>query len=631
MSTFAPVMEASDRQHTSESIAHAALGDNIATAEAVAPGTGSRTDGNDLGSFPALNINNVVHQRRRVNPESLALRLGPDLVRDLDALITPGNTEMPSFAVRKELQERYNIDRRHIYDYFHSRGLRVVKEDKHGNPTAVKDLPTPLPNLRPLRQVPIKSSRSHPSYPVAAERKLFKPRGVTKAKPGRPKKNPSVNPKIIPITCETNESTDTHTPVSEHSPGAFPAPTYVSVNPLLARVPLPSMVEEDEICTFNSIVNPLDESFSVKHAIGDIAYAYRHKLVFERMQELTECPVKMTLADDRSFSWSEISPCSASSKGLLLPHTKPLTRDERHAIYETLSDSLGPAHGIQECQGTYRKHMEARTKLYFEGLVSVPHHHSQQPARTSTSLDRKPPLGTNEFRHWLSETRFLKRDGINGSPRLHPGPGHRSVNVAKQQDTDGITDKEFGLISNPYWIQTLDELFPTTGDNLNSTDSITDSPVVRTREVTRMTAHARGVADECSAGDQLLFSITSNPSLPILPVTSVAEIQQTSGHAFHGLSGFPGPQDVVTQMPVAEMLNSHPQWPDRVPHSAPSGRGAALGETQRRGRNMSNNARIRLPSPGPRKPQIRDLDRIWTRPVTSRDARRRTPSAAGDI
>ncbi|KAI6047979.1 hypothetical protein EDC04DRAFT_2556245 [Pisolithus marmoratus] len=40
---------------------------------------------------------------------------------------------MPSFAVRKELQERYNVDRRHIYDYFHSRGLRVVKEEKVGD------------------------------------------------------------------------------------------------------------------------------------------------------------------------------------------------------------------------------------------------------------------------------------------------------------------------------------------------------------------------------------------------------------------------------------------------------------------------------------------------------------------
>ncbi|KAF9270830.1 hypothetical protein L218DRAFT_848869 [Marasmius fiardii PR-910] len=42
---------------------------------------------------------------------------------------------MPSFAIRKELQERYQVDRRHLYDYFHSRGLRVAKEDRHSNLT----------------------------------------------------------------------------------------------------------------------------------------------------------------------------------------------------------------------------------------------------------------------------------------------------------------------------------------------------------------------------------------------------------------------------------------------------------------------------------------------------------------
>lgn len=432
-----------------------------------------------------------------------------------------------------------------------------------------------------------------------------------------------MNPEIVPITCETNESAETDAPVSEHSPGAIPAPTYVSVNPLLPHIPPPPMVEEGEDRTFNSVVNPLDESFSVRRAIGDIAYAYRHKLVFERMQELTEYPVKSALTDDWSLLWNETSPCSASSKGLLLPHAKPLTRDERRAIYETLSDSLGPAHGIQECQGTYRKHMETRTKLYFEGLASVPYHHSQQPARTSPLLDRKPPLRTNEFRHWLSETRFLKHDGINGSPRLHPS--HRNANVAKQQDMDGVIDKQYWQRTNPYWIQTLDELFPPPGDNLNP---ITDSPVVHTREVTRMTTHARDVADKCSAGDQLLFSVTSSPSLPIVPDTSVAEIRQTGQAQFHGLSGFPGTQEVKTRMPV---VNTDNQWLEHVPCVAHSGRGAALSETQRRGRNMSNKAQCRLPSSSPRKLQIRDRDRVWTRPVTSRDARRRTPSAAGDI
>ena len=458
---------------------------------------------------------------------------------------------------------------------------------------------------------------------------MFKPRGVTKAKPGRPKKNPSANPKIVPITCETNDSTDTNVIVFEHSsPGAVPKPTYVAVNPLLPHNPLPPMVEEGENYTFNSVINPLDESFSVTRAIGDIAYAYRHKLVFERMQELTGYPVKLALADDQLLSWNETSPCSASAKGLLLPHAKPLTQNERRAIYETLSDSLGPAHGIQECQGTYRKHMEARTKLYFEGLVSVPHHYTQQPARTGTLLDRKPPLGTNEFRHWLSETRFLKRDGMNSSPRLHLS--HRNTNVVKQQDVDGVTDKQFRKRSIPLWLQTLDDLFLTPEGNWNNDDPLTDSPIVHSREVTRTTAHARDVANACSAGDRSLFSVTSTPSLPIFPVTSVAEIRQTGQTQFHGLSGFSGSQEVKMRMPVAE-TDSHPQWLEHDPYVTHAGQHVALSDTVRRSRNTSDNARNRLPSRSPRKPHIRDLDRIRTRPVASRDTRRRTTSAAGDI
>lgn len=454
---------------------------------------------------------------------------------------------------------------------------------------------------------------------------MFKPRGITKAKPGRPKKNQSADPKIVPITRETSEFTDTNASVSQHSsPGAVPKPTYVAVNPLPPRNPLPPTVEEDESYTFNSVINPLDETFSVSRAIGDIAYAYRHKLVFERMQELTEYPVKAAPADDQSLLWNETSPCFASAKGLLLPHAKPLTLDERHAVYEILSESLGPAHGIQECQGTYRKHMEARAKLYFEGLVPVPCH-AHQPARTSTLLDRKLSLGINEFRHWLSETRFLKRDagGINGSPRLHPS--HRNTNGAKLQDVDGMIDKQFRQRSVP---QTLDDLFPAPRDNWNNDDPLTDSPIVHSRVVTRVAPHAPCVADECNAGDRPLFSVTSSPNLPVLPVPSVTEtLHQVDQPRLHGLSGFPGSQNVKIRTLVTDM-DGHPQEDDpHITHPAQ----LTLGDTLRRSRNMPNNARNRIPSRSPRKPHMRDLDRVRTRPVTSRDARRRTTSAAGDI
>jgi len=61
------------------------------------------------------------YKTRRVNPDRLALRLDPELVTEMEALIIPG-AKMPTFAVRKDFQERYSVDRRHIYDYFHSRG-----------------------------------------------------------------------------------------------------------------------------------------------------------------------------------------------------------------------------------------------------------------------------------------------------------------------------------------------------------------------------------------------------------------------------------------------------------------------------------------------------------------------------
>lgn len=65
--------------------------------------------------------NSGAMKSRRVDPERLACRLDPNLVQDMEVLIAQGS-RMPPFEIRKELQERYRVDRRHIYDYFHSRG-----------------------------------------------------------------------------------------------------------------------------------------------------------------------------------------------------------------------------------------------------------------------------------------------------------------------------------------------------------------------------------------------------------------------------------------------------------------------------------------------------------------------------
>lgn len=80
------------------------------------------------------------------------MRLGPQLVNELEALLQPGATEMPPFHVRQAIQKRYDIDRRHIYDWFHSKGLRVTKDDKRH---AMEDEP-PIGGS----QVPVRSSVS---------------------------------------------------------------------------------------------------------------------------------------------------------------------------------------------------------------------------------------------------------------------------------------------------------------------------------------------------------------------------------------------------------------------------------------------------------------------------------------
>ncbi|KAJ7361307.1 hypothetical protein DFH08DRAFT_843725 [Mycena albidolilacea] len=59
---------------------------------------------------------------RRIDPDRLAIRLGPELTSEMDAYIVPG-AKMPSFEIRQGFVTKYNVDRRHIYDYFHSRGV----------------------------------------------------------------------------------------------------------------------------------------------------------------------------------------------------------------------------------------------------------------------------------------------------------------------------------------------------------------------------------------------------------------------------------------------------------------------------------------------------------------------------
>jgi hypothetical protein len=341
------------------------------------------------------------------------------------------------------------------------------------------------------------------------------------------------------------------------------------------------------------------------------------------MTEVNEHSLNFTYERSPALPRNEVSPCSASDMGLLLPHAKPLSCTERQAIYQTLSENLGPACGIQESQGTYRRHMEDRGRLYYEGLLSVPHPHSHKSDRPSVSLKRT--LGTDEFRFWLSETKFL-----NGSPRAkHDVRGANAV---------ALNDKRNRAGYGRHWGPTLDDLFPTPLQDFSDRFDVTESPVTHTGNPPYMALQFFTLPEnEYGQGDDVPLSTIFDQSISVPLAQSVSDLIRSRRSRFHGLAGFPGPQGpmITTDMEEPQRSGLHLQSSPCSAFLSSGSTGLSTlqdsDEMLRRSRKEQNNARTRFVPCSPYKPQLRDRDRIRTRSVTSRGARRRTPSAAGGI
>ncbi|KAH7922846.1 hypothetical protein BV22DRAFT_1131091 [Leucogyrophana mollusca] len=591
----------------------------------------------------SLNSGATVHQRRRVNPESLALRLGPDLVRDLEALILPGVIEMPSFAVRKELQERYSIDRRHIYDYFHSRGLRVIKEDKNGNLIIPKE-PGPIlpPNLRPLRQAPLKDpSRPHSTHTISSDTKWIsqKSRGITKARPGRPRKNANSVKKTIsdrpgqagPLSC-----------TSAHR-------THYTVNPL-TQDHYASIVGEDQDHDFVSGANPLDDSFSLVRAIGDVSYSYRHKPVFERMHELYDLEASAaSLAHKLEASLAlelerDVALFGENSCGSTSPYRRPLLEEDGPGFYQFLSDALGPARGIQECIGTYKSHMQERSRLFYEGLLSAPYtnsHHSHR-SRPAQSQDHHSTLRDNEYRLWLSSSENIDKHGGHAVSRNRhslPSGGMRKVRQKSAVGAPYIrphADRKALQIGN-----TLDELFPALAEDGIVTD-ITRSPVVRTHCPPYVCPDYLSFLHDSSAVDEdseeaVTWPVAGDPSSnPLSADTGTPSASELRGHMlFPGATAEPPFPAYSKDARNLEHSGSLLQPASLLSDAFETSNHAAedtTGSTPRVTRaSRKTYAQTRFVPCSPAKRSIRDRERVKTRSVTSRGTRLRTTSAGGGI
>ncbi|KAG1754809.1 uncharacterized protein EDB91DRAFT_1242047 [Suillus paluster] len=514
--------------------------------------------GTEDSSIIALQNASTVFQRRRVNPESLALRLGPDLVRDLEALIHPGNIEMPSFAVRKELQERYNIDRRHVYDYFHSRGLRVIKEDKNGNTIVPNDLaPAPRsPNLRTLRQAPLKESRRATANLISKIKEVRlpvrKPRGVTKAKPGRPRKYAVRSIHDDPL------------------PPAVICPSSRAISPLLQPDIFPAS-DANNNHEIDMIVSAADESYSFSQAIDEISYTHCGPPVLA-LETSPLHTLSQSMPDLRADGAElGLSPRTTSADPLS-SNACTLSATERSALYQLLSGAFGTHRDIQECAGTYRNYMQERSRLYYEGLLALPYQNSRynDPKPASSDNRQSVPSNGSEYRRWVNPGEFCMTDDKASASRNKPVKLGASTIRRKAPPVPSYTN--FGTDTDNE-THPLDTLFPILDLNRTSVDdSIRESPVIRTRRQSYVPLDFYFFPnEERGEAEDPFLDAPLNSGAPDLPKHSVSLQSKIRGGSLHGHPDFPGSPPLL---PSAELQHvdvnpKRPSPPLQQPGSSP--------------------------------------------------------------
>ncbi|KAI0830798.1 hypothetical protein BC628DRAFT_1416300 [Trametes gibbosa] len=260
--------------------------------------------------------------RRRVNPESLAVRLGPELVKELESYVQNGVVEMPSFAVRQHIQKRHKVDRRHIYDWFHSKGLRVTKEDKRATVEQKTDAMRMQRRIRRCIAPAVPSASVCPPLSDAA----------TDSAPSSPA---LLTPPVLP---------------SEFLPSVAPKPVFASSVDYHRTV----RHKRDSPNT----VNPAALTSSV--CTSEFSSASR---VLKKMNTALNLPAPPAAGYTRKFRDAAIETV------FLIDDTTVLDSTKRENCYDTLSRVLGPAEGVQECVGTYKAHMARQLEIYYEEFL----------------------------------------------------------------------------------------------------------------------------------------------------------------------------------------------------------------------------------------------------------------------
>ncbi|KAK0466316.1 uncharacterized protein EV420DRAFT_822577 [Desarmillaria tabescens] len=355
---------------------------------------------------------------RRVNPLHLAARLGPDLVREMEVHIKPG-AYMPSFSIRKDLQERYNVDRRHLYDYFHSRGLRVAKEERFNNLTRSRMQKAQLAasgaqvensaSTRPAktnRKRPVKAKRTALA-PMTTNAPASAPNATANtdsagaqhcsASPGRPLKKSRL-PNSPISTHHINASplrslniADVYTPQPDtsYNPSDAPEPSSLQCEKPASSSALsnpsetfdsslsrrersfpPAALSYPKLSELSTAVPSLDSSFETSSVscdtLGDSGtFIPPSDDYFSPFDSVIEIDTTDYLAP---YDYDTFSPCD--EKDYLMPPESQLLEPEQQAnIYELINQAAKLSLKAQESLGSYKAYMELRRRVYYDALV----------------------------------------------------------------------------------------------------------------------------------------------------------------------------------------------------------------------------------------------------------------------
>ncbi|KAJ7150327.1 hypothetical protein C8R46DRAFT_1124636 [Mycena filopes] len=332
----------------------------------------------------------------------------------MDAFIVPG-AKMPTFAIRQQLVKKYGVDRRHLYDYFHSRGLRVSKEDKHQNlsnrmsrkpaasrkPKASRVIPpedmdvdsptlldspafdptpaSPIANQDEADSLTIPDSDTEPDQaPVVFKSKATKKRRTTGSSRQSTDTHKSVSPPppslrskdVSSDSSDCSDSEDSRSPSFDFTDTLTESSSFASFDESLNMLAMGYPVSDDKLReTFGPDfipfppASPEDPLFGLAESHLAVPETYNH-----------------------------------SASDTLIPLDN-FSEKDRNEFYNLVNAGIGPARGFEECAGTYKAHMD---RLYSNRFYPLPHLQPlpvpthRDPCSSATTAVARPPTAAEK-------------------------------------------------------------------------------------------------------------------------------------------------------------------------------------------------------------------------------------------